>query len=141
MEKKSIESKDWASRPLDDELGEALRAEVLGWPGVVLRPMMGTLAFFRGKQMLGCYVNRALSKKKPDWLNSSDEPTLAWIRLRKQDADRALKRRGVTTCRLGFAGWIEVPLESRALLTEAVRWFGHTYEHPPASARKTKKPR
>ncbi len=143
MAKKTETETDWRLRPLDDELGEALRAELLGWPGVNARSMMGTLAFFRGKRMLGCYVNRALSKRKPEWLNRRDEPTLAWVRLRAQDADRALLRPGVTKCRLGFVGWIEIPLESRASLEEAVRWFGHAYEHPPraAAGRSLKKPR
>jgi len=40
---------DWSTRALEDELGEALRAELLGWPGVTSRPMMGCLAFCRGK--------------------------------------------------------------------------------------------
>jgi hypothetical protein len=132
--KKSAEAIDWATRPLDDELGEALRAELLGWPGVTLRPMMGTLAVFRRKQMLGCYVNRALARKKPRWLNHPSEPTLVWVRLRLEDAERALRRPGVSRCRLGFVGWIELSLESRENLTEAVRWFGHSYEHPPRLA-------
>jgi hypothetical protein len=140
MIKQAEKESDWRLRPLDDELGEALRAELLGWPGVTPRPMMGTLAFFRGKQMIGCYVNRALAKRKPEWLNRRDEPTLAWVRLRAQDAERALKRPAVSKCRLGFVGWIEVPLESRASLEEAVRWFGHAYEHPPRpSAARTSK--
>ncbi len=132
--KRKTEDADWARRPLDDELGEALRAELLGWPSVIPRPMMGTLAFFRGKQMIGCYVNRALAKKKPDWLNRQGEPTLVWVRLRAQDADRALMRLGVSRCRLGFVGWIEIRLESRGMLEEAVRWFGQAYEHPPRPA-------
>lgn len=132
--KRKTEGADWSTRPLDDELGEVLRAELLGWPGVTARPMMGTVAFFRGKQMLGCYVNRALAKRKPDWLNRRDEPTLVWVRLRAEDADRALMRPGVSRCRLGFAGWIEVPLESRDMLEEAVRWLGHAFEHPPRPA-------
>ena len=49
---------DWTTRPLEDELGEALRAELLGWPSVTIRLMMGCVAFCRGKKMLGCYVNR-----------------------------------------------------------------------------------
>src|SRR5712692_5198670 len=141
MVKKSVESMDWATRPLEDELGEALRAELLGWPGVFPRPMMGTLAFFRGKQMIGCYVNRALAKKKPNWLNPQGEPTLVWVRLRAQDADRALMRLGVSRCRLGFVGWIEIRLESRGMLEEAVRWLGHAYEHPPPAARRPLKKR
>jgi hypothetical protein len=129
--------------PLNDELGEALRAELLAWPGVSARPMMGTLSFFRGKQLLGGYVNRALTKSKAKWLNSPGEPTLAWVRLRPEDAQRALGRPGVGKCRLGFCGWIEVPLDSRDLLQEAVRWFGEGYEHPPrkAVARKSKNSR
>jgi len=122
---------DWATRPLDDELGEALRAELLGWPGMTARPVMGCLTFFHGKHMLGSYVNRDLAKKKTEWLNRRDEPTLVWVRLRKEDAERALRRLGVTQSRLGFPGWIEIPLQSRAMLEEAVRWFGHAYEHPP----------
>ena len=52
-------------------------------------------------------------------------------------------RPGVSKCRLGFAGWIEVPFESRDLLTEVVRWFGRACEHPPqkASTRKSKNSR
>ena len=124
----------WSTMPLNDELGEALRAELLGWPGVAARSMMGTLAFFRGKQLLGVYVNRTLTKSKLRWLNRPGEPTLAWVRLRREDAERALQRPGVSKCRLGFAGWIEVPLASRGLLQEAVRWFGHGYEHPAPKA-------
>ena len=44
---------DWSIRPLDDELGEALRAELLSWPGVTVRPVMGTLGYFRGRRQLG----------------------------------------------------------------------------------------
>ena len=141
MVKKSIEGIDWGSRPLEDELGEALRAELLGWPGVIPRPMMGTLAYFHRKQMLGCYVNRALVKKKPEWLNRPSESTLVWVRLRSEDAERALKRPGVRECRLGFAGWIELQLESRENLAEAVRWLGHSYEHPPKAAAKRRVPK
>lgn len=130
---------DWTTRPLNDELGEALRAELLGWPGVTARPVMGCLTFFRGKQMLGSYVNRDLVKKKTEWLNRPGEPTLVWVRLRKEDAERALRRPGVKQSRLAFPGWIEIPLESRAMLAEAVRWFGHAYEHPPRTLRKRKR--
>ena len=136
---------DWTTRPLDDELGEALRAELLGWPGVTIRPMMGCVAFCRGKpapagaktaQMLGCYVNRNLSKKKPRWMNRPGEPALAWVRLSKDDVERALRRSGVRKCRTGARNWIEIRLESRAMLEEAVRWFGCAYEHPPRRAPK-----
>jgi len=41
--KRKTEGANWSTRPLDDELGEALRVELLGWPGVTARPMMGTL--------------------------------------------------------------------------------------------------
>ncbi len=127
---------DWSARPLEDELGEALRAELLGWPGVTTRPMMGCLAFCRGKQMLGCYVNRALSKTKPAWMNKLGEPTLAWVRLGKEDAERALRRPGVRRSRTGAVNWVEILLESRGALEEAVRWFGRAYEHPPRAPRK-----
>ncbi len=103
--------------------------------------MMGALAFFRGKQMLGCYVNRALSKKKPQWLGRPGEPTYAWMRLRPADAERALKRKAVRPSRLGFTGWVEVELSSRAHLEEAVRWFGCAYEHPPRNVKRKKKKR
>jgi hypothetical protein len=147
MIKKAEKDSDWRLRPLDDELGEALRAELLGWPGVIPRPMMGTLAFFRRKRMIGCYVNRALAKKKTEWMNRPAEPTLVWVRLRPEDAERALERPSVGACRLKMRGWIEIALESRAALEEAVRWLGHAYEHPPQeraarrSKAKRKKPR
>lgn len=130
----SVRKSDWAIRPLEDELGEALRAELFGWPGITMRPMMGCLSFFRGQQMLGSYVNRALSKRKPEWMNRAGEPTLVWIRLGQADFRRALRRPGVVPSRLGFAGWIEIPLASRRHLEEAVRWFGRSYEHPPRMA-------
>lgn len=126
----SAKESDWAIRPLEDELGEALRAELLGWPGVTIRPMMGCLTYFRGKQMLGSYVNRALSKRKPQWMNRAEEPTLVWVRLSPADFERALRRPGVVPSRLGFVGWIEIPLASRRSLEEAVRWLGRAYEHP-----------
>ena len=121
----------WTTRPLDDELGEALRAELLSWPRVTGRAMMGALAFFRGKQMLGCYVSRALSKAKPEWMNKRDEPTFAIVRLRVEDAERALKRKRTRAFRLGFAGWVEIDLDSRDSLAEAVHRFGIAYENPP----------
>jgi len=135
----------WAFRPLGNEFAEALRAELAGWPGVEPRAMMGTLAFFRGKQMLGCYVSRELIKKpvKPPWVNRPGDPPFVWIRLRLEDKQRALARPGVrkewserernalSESRLSFAGWVEVPLDSRASLEEAVRWFGCAYERPP----------
>jgi hypothetical protein len=37
----------------------------------------------------------------------------------------------IRASRLGFAGWIEIPLDSRAALEEAVRWFGRAFERPP----------
>lgn len=126
----------WSVRPLHDELGEALRAELLGWPGVRARAMMGTLAFFRGKQMLGCYVNRDLAKKKPAWLNRPGEPTFVWVRLRPADAERALRRPDVIKARLEFVGWVEISLASRRALEEAVRWFGCACEYPPRPGRK-----
>jgi hypothetical protein len=119
---------DWTIRPLEDELGEALRAELLAWPEVKSRPMMGCLAFFRKKKFLGCYVNRSLPKKKPEWLNRPDEPTFAWVRLRPDDAARALRVPRLRQCRLEFVGWVEIPLDSRKMLEQAVRWFGRAYE-------------
>jgi hypothetical protein len=140
-------AESWALRPLGNELAEALRAELAGWPGVEPRGMMGTLSFFRGKQMLGAYVSRDLLKKpvKPEWVNRPGEPPFVWVRLRLDDKLRALRRPGVKASgsqhlpqggnvgasRLGFAGWIEIPLDSRASLEEAVRWFGRAYERPP----------
>ena len=130
----------WTTRPLDDELGEALRAELLSWAGVTARQMMGTLAFFRRKQMLGAYVNRKLCKTKPAWLNRPGEPTFVFVRLRPEDGERALKRRSVRESRLVFPGWIEVELSSRSQLGEAVRWFGVAYENsPPTKFRRKKK--
>jgi hypothetical protein len=160
-------------RPLSNELAEALRAELAGWPGVAVRGMMGTLSFFRDKQMLGCYVSRDLLKKpvKPEWVNRPGEPPFVWVRLRLDDKLRALHRPGVraegaqrvpddeqrrprsetgaqhkpqreaiSASRLGFAGWIEIPLESRASLEEAVRWFGRAFQRPPRSQLAKHKP-
>jgi hypothetical protein len=144
MNREAEKGSDWRLRPLEDELGEALRAELLGWPDIKPRPMMGTLAFFRRKQMIGCYVNGALAKKKTEWMNRPAEPTLVWVRLRPEDAERALKRPGVGACRLKMRGWIEIALESRTALEEAVRWLGHAYEHPPqarAARRSKSKPK
>ena len=128
---------DWSLRPLGDELGEALRAELLGWPEVKARPMMGCLAFFHKKNFLGAYVNRNLPKKKPEWVNRPDESTFVWVRLRPDDASRAMKVPWLKQCRLEFAGWVEIPLDSRKMLEEAVRWFGRAYERaaPPAKQR------
>ncbi len=131
---------DWSTRPLNDELGEVLRAELLSWPGVAARPMMGTLAFYRGRQMLGCYLNRELVKTKPDYVNRPGEPPFVWVRLRKEDAERALKRPRVRPLQWFTTGWIEVPLASREHLEEAVRWLGQAYEHPPATKKARKKP-
>ncbi len=138
MTKRTTPPQDsWALRPLGNELAEALRAELTGWPDVTARAVMGSLAFFRGKHMLGCYVSRELVKKpvKPEWVNRPGEPPFVWVRLRPEDTLRALRRSGVCEVRLGFAGWVEVALESRASLEEAVRWFGRAYEHPPRTAR------
>jgi hypothetical protein len=125
---------DWRRRPLDDELGEALRAELIGWPAINIRPMMGTLAFLRGKTFLGCYVNRALVRTQPGWVNRPGEPTYVCIRLRSEDAAAALARPEIRKSRLDFAGWVEIPLSSRRMLEEAVRWFGRAYERPPRRA-------
>jgi hypothetical protein len=132
---------DWATRPLEDELGEALRAELLSWSGVAARPVMGCLAFFRGKRMLGCYANRAISQKKPEWLNRPGEPTFVCVRLREADAARALRRRGVRASRFEFMNWIEVSLDSRAMLEEAVRCFGTAYEHLPRETSQKRPPK
>jgi hypothetical protein len=128
----------WATRPLEDELGEALRAELLGWPEMKLRPMMGTLAYFRGKRFLGCYVNRALIRTRPAWANRADEPPYVCVRLRDDDAARALRRPEIRRARLEFVGWVEIPLASRKLLEEAVRWFGRAYEAPRGAAARRK---
>ncbi|MCL4524733.1 MAG: hypothetical protein M1453_11895 [Acidobacteria bacterium] len=128
---------DWTLRPLDDELGEALRAELLGWPDIKARPMMGCLAFFRKKHFLGAYVNRGLPKKKPDWVNRPDESTFVWVRLRPDDAARAMKVPWLKQSRLEFAGWVEIPLDSRKMLEEAVRWFGRAYERAAAPVEKS----
>jgi hypothetical protein len=98
--------------------------------------MMGCLAFCRGRQMLGCYVNRALSKKKPPWMNRPGEPPLAWVRLGEADLARALKRPGIGPARTGARTWVEIALDSRGNLAEAVRWFGRTYEHAPRASAK-----
>jgi len=132
---------DWSIRPLNDELGEVLRAELLSWPGVVAKPMMGTLAFWRGKRMLGCYVNRELSKRKPEWMNALGAPTFVCVRLRKEDAERALRRECVNPASFGFRSWVEVSLVSRRHLEEAVRWLGTAYEHSPERAKKKAKQR
>ena len=126
---------DWTLRPLDDELGEALRAELLAWPEVKARPMMGCLAFFHKKNFLGAYVNRNLPKKKPEWVNSPEEPTFVWVRLRPDDAARAMKVPWLKQSRLDFAGWVEIPLDSRKMLEEAVRWFGRAYERVAPAAK------
>ena len=134
---------DWRTRPLDDELGEALRAELLRWPGVQPRAMMGTLSFFRGKQMLGCYINRALFKRKsPKWANRAGEPPVVWIRLSPEDKEKALRRPHVRESLTNkMKTWIEVPMASRGALEEAVHWFGHAYEHPPRLAKPRKRRR
>lgn len=127
---------DWSLRPLEDELGEVLRAELLGWPGVTARPLMSTLAFWRGKRMLGCYVNRALSKRKPQWMNPPGAPTFVCVRLRKEDAERALRSECVEEPSFGFRCWVEIPLASRLHLEEAVRWMGVAYERPAPQPKK-----
>jgi len=83
-------------------------------------------------------VNRELSKKKPPWMNRPGEPALAWVRLSKNDAARALRRRGVRRARTGALTWVEIPLASRQMLEEAVRWFGRAYENPPRRSRSVK---
>jgi hypothetical protein len=130
---------DWSTRPLGDPWGETLRAELLSWPGVKLRPMMGTLAFFKGPAFIGCYVNRDLVRSKPDWVNRAGEPTYACVRLRTEDAARALRHPGLRQSRLEFAGWVEIPLASRKLYDEAVNWFSRAYEFPVRP--RSKKPR
>lgn len=126
-------TKDWATTPLHDELGEALRAELLRWPGVAPRPMMGTLTFYRGKHMLGCYVHRALFRRQPPkWAPRADEPPFVWIRLRPEAKVKALRRPHVReSVSNPMKTWVEVPLASRAALEEAVHWFGRSYEEPP----------
>src|SRR2546422_11522305 len=119
---------DWSLRPLDDELGEALRAELLSWPAVTLRPMMGTLGFWRGQRMLGCYANRDLSKRKPAWLNRPGEPTLVYIRLREDDAARALRQPSVAPARPRARARGGVPPASGGKLEESLRRFGVAFE-------------
>ena len=113
-----------------DPLGEALRAELLGWPGLELRPMMGTLAFFHGKAMLGCYVHRGRFKKTPPkWAPGPEEPPFVWIRLSAVARARALRNPLVKES--GTAAvkrWVQVSLGSRAALEQAVRWLGEAYE-------------
>lgn len=106
-------------------------AELLGWPGVTLRPIMGCRAFFSRQADAGQLREPCASRRKPDWMNRAEEPALVWLRLGKVDFERALRRPGVAPSRLGLAGWIEIPLASRGHLEEAVRWLGRTYEHPP----------
>jgi hypothetical protein len=103
--------------------------------------MMGTISYFRGKRFLGCYVNRELVQSKPDWVNRAGEPTYVCVRLRADDAAKAFTRPGLTKSRLGFAGWVEIPLASRKLLLEAVRWFGRAYENPAPVRHRKRRPR
>jgi len=84
-------------------------------------------------------ASSATSKRKPPWLNRPGEPNLVYIRLREEDAARALRRPSVAPARLGGRAWVEIPLASRADLEEAVRWFGIAYEHAPRIARKKAK--
>ena len=121
---------DWARVPLHDELGDALRAELLRWPGVELRPMMGTLSFRRRKQMLGCYVHRAMFKgKPPKWAPQPDEPPFVWVRLKPAEKEKALRRPHVRESAANrMKAWVEVPLASRGALQEAVMWLGRSYE-------------
>lgn len=71
-------------------------------------------------------------------MNRPDEPTFVWVRLRPDDAARAMKVPWLKQCRLEFVGWVEIPLDSRKMLEEAVRWFGRAYERagPPAKKRR-----
>jgi len=139
--KKKKQVVDWAALPLHDEVGEALRAELLRWPGVELRPMLGTLSFFRGKQMLGCYVSRALFKKMPPkWAPRPEEPSFCWVRLKPDSKAKALRRPHVRDSRIKMKAWVEVNLASRAGLEEAVHWFGQSYEEPVPAAGKRGKP-
>ncbi len=127
--KKSSAGKDWDTLPLHDELGEALRAELLRWPGLEPRPMMGTLSFFHGKHMLGCYVHRALFKKTPPrWAPRADEPPFVWVRLSPDGVAKALRRPHVRGARTKMKTWVEIGLASRGALEEAVHWFGKSYE-------------
>lgn len=137
MKKSENRNADWITRPLEDELGEALRAELLGWPGVQGRPMMGTLSFFRRRQMLGCYVSRILFKKgkePPKWANRAGEPPFVWVRLRPGDAGRALERPGIHKASIPMR-WVQIPLDSRRALEEAVRWLGCAMERPPRAGK------
>lgn len=142
--KKTVTTSASAVLDLHDEFGEALQAELSAWPGVVTRRMMGTLSFFRGKNMLGCYVHRTLFKKAPpQWAPGVGEPPFVWIRLRPAEKEKALRRPHVReSISNPMKTWVEVPLFSRAALEEAVRWFGRAYEQPLAATRKTsRKPR
>jgi len=137
---KKKKSVDWDSLDLHDEIGEALRAELRRWPGVELRPMMGTLSYFRGKHMLGCYVNRALFKKSvPQWAPSAEEAPFVWVRLKPESKEKALRRPHVKEARIRMKGWVEVPLASRGALEEAVHWFGRSYEEPLPTKRAANK--
>lgn len=141
--KKKNKVVDWAALALNDEIGEALRAELLRWPGVELRPMMGTLSFFRRGQMLGCYVNRGLFKKTPPrWAPRPEEPPFCWVRLKPESKEKALRRPHVKDSRIKMKSWVEVNLASRAGLEEAVHWFGRSYEEPlPAAGTRRKSTR
>ena len=83
-------------------LRKALEQEILGWPGVAAKPVMGCLCYFHGRKFFAFLVTRAVVITK---LAEEDRAALS------KKTGGALSRWTVKQSRLGYAS----PLEAQEM--------------------------
>lgn len=94
---------------------EALENDVLKWPGVVRKEMMGCLCYFRGKKFFAFLITKGIVITK---LDGEDRAKLA-----KQVASRPFEMAGRTA-----STWIQVPLTKPEDLQPILPYVRRSYE-------------
>lgn len=89
----------------------ALNAALGRWDGVRITPMFGRWGYFIGDTLFACFPLRERDRD-------------LWIRLRPEDAARALREPGVRPHRrFARRGWIELDVAEDADVDRALRWL------------------
>lgn len=97
------------------EIRHALEDEVLRWPGVTTREMMGCLCYFRGKKFFAFLVTRAIVITKL--------PEDARAKLSKEVGGEPFEMAGRTA-----KTWIRVPLKKREDLRQILPFVRKSYD-------------
>ena len=106
------------------EVREAFEKEVMRWPGVTAKQMMGCLCYFRGKKFFAFLVTKAIVLTK---LSENDRMTLL-----EQMHGKAFEMAGRTA-----KTWIRVPLKTRQGVRMILPFVKKSYK---SASRSNKKP-